>query len=99
MIAHIQPTAASTKSTFTDSLISALSNTASSVVSSTVGMSTTSERAREVSEVDQSITVNSDAESVDTTAAVVFGSVVKMKEAQDRRKAMSTAPGPSSTTS
>ena len=65
MLAHIQPTAASTNSTSSGSVLSALPETAFSGPASTVAMSNTREQASEVPDVEQSITVDSDLESVD----------------------------------
>ena len=99
MLAHIQPKAASTNPTYTESVISALSETASSVAAPSIAASNSSEQASGVSEVEQNITVDSDAVSVDTIAAVVFGPVVKMKKEKEKRKATAIAPEPSTSTS
>ena len=99
MLAHIQPRAASSCPGYNESVISALSTNASSVATSTVAVSNASEQASVVSEVEQIVTVDSDAESVDTTAAVAFGPVVKMKNTQEKQKVTAMAPGPSNRTS
>ena len=84
MLANIQPTASSSNTTYTESVISTLFETASSMAAS-IAVSNSSKQARVVSEVEQNIAVDSDAESVNTTVAVVFGPVVKMKKAQQKK--------------
>ena len=99
MLAHNQPTAASSSLSCSESVISTLSETASSVAASTIAASHTSAQASVVSEAEQNITVESYAESVDTTVAVVFGPVVKMKKAQEKKKTTAMAPESSNSTS
>ena len=75
MLSHIQPSPSSAASTFTGSKVSLRVDNAPS---------TTTSHAPEVaagsSGQEQNITVDSDAESVDTTAAVVFAPVNKIKK-------------------
>ena len=53
MLAHIQPKAASSNPTYTESVMSALSETALSVAASSIAVSDSSEQANGVSDVDQ----------------------------------------------
>ena len=90
---HIQPSLSSAASTFTGSTVSLRVDNAPS---------STAAQAPEVaagsSAPDQDVTVDSDAESVDTTAAFVFAPVNKMKKAIEKRKALAMALGQSSST-
>ena len=93
MLSHIQPSLSSAASTFTGSTVSLrVDNAPSSTASQTPGVAAGS------SAPDQDVTVDSDAESVDTTAAVVFSPVNKMKKAKEKRKALAMASGQSSST-
>ena len=93
MLSHIQPSLSSAASTFTGSTVSLRVDNAPS---------STALQAPEVaagsSAPDQDVTVDSDAESVDTTTAVVFAPVNKMKKAIEERKALAMASGQSSLT-
>ena len=94
MLSHIQPPLSNSASTFTRSTIS---NRADDTSSFTV--SHTTEVVAGSSGQEQNITVDSDAESVDTTAVVVFAPASKMKKALEIRKAMAMASGLSNSTS
>ena len=94
MLSHIQPSLSNTASTFTGSTVSNRADYASSTVASH-----TTEPAAGSSVQEQNITGDSDAESVDTTAAVVFAPASKIKKALERRKAMALASGSSPSTS
>ena len=94
MLSHIQPSLSSAASTFTGSKISLRVDNALSAATSQ-----TPEVAAGASAPEQDITVDSDTESVDTTAAVVFGPANKIKKAIEKRKAMALASGQSSSTS
>ena len=93
MLSHIQPSLSSAASTFTGSTVSlGVDNAPSSTASQAPEVAAGS------SAPDQDATVDSDAESVDTTAAVVFAPVNKMKKAIEKRKALALASGQSSST-
>ena len=93
MLSHIQPSLSSAASTFTGSTVSLrIDNAPSSTASQTPGVAAGS------SAPDQDVTVDSDSESVDTTAAVVFAPANKMKKAIEKRKALAMASGQSSST-
>ena len=94
MLSHIQPLLSNSASTFTESTISNRVDDAS-----TTTASHTTEVVAGSSGQEQNITVDSDAESVDTTAAVVFTPASKMKRAIEKRKAMAMALGSSNSTS
>ena len=88
MLSHIQPSLSSAASTFTGSTVSLrVDNAPSSTASQTPGVTAGS------SAPDQDVTVDSDSESVDTTAAVVFSPANKMKKAIEKRKALAMALG------
>ena len=74
MLSHIQPSLSSAASTFTGSTVSLRADNAPSTTTSH-----TPEVAAGSSDQEQNITVHSDAESVDTTAAVVFAPVNKKR--------------------
>ena len=87
MLSHIQPSLSSAASTFTGSTVSLrVDNAPSSTAPQTPEVAAESSAAPE-----QDVTVDSDAESVDTTAAVVFAPVNKMKKAIEKRKALAMA--------
>ena len=93
MLSHIQPSLSSAASTFTGSSVSLrVDNAPSSTAPQTPEVAAGS------SAPEQDVTVDSDAESVDTTAAVVFAPVNKMKKAIEKRKALAMASGQSSST-
>ena len=94
MLSHIRPPCSSTASTFTGSTISLrVDNAPSSTASQTTEVAAGSNAP------DQDVTVDSDAESVDTTAAVVFTTPMnKMKRAIEKRKALAMASEQSSST-
>ena len=94
LLSHIQPSLSSSASTFTASTISNRADDASSTTASQ-----TTEAVAGSSVPEQNITVDSDAESVDTTAAVVFTPASKMKKALEKRKAIAMASGSSNSTS
>ena len=94
MLSHIQPSPSASASTFTGSTVSLRTDNASSTptVHTTEAMAGSSGQ-------EENIAVDSDAESVDTTAAVVFAPVNKMKRSLEKRKALAMAAGQSSSTS
>ena len=93
MLSHIQPSLSSAASTFTGNTVSLrVDNAPSSTASQTPEVAAGS------SAPELDVTVDSDAESVDTTAAVVFAPANKMKKAIERRKALAMASGQSSST-
>ena len=93
MLSHIQPSLSSAASTFTGSTVSLrVDNAPSSTAPQTP------EAAAGSNAPEQDITVDSDAESVDTTAAVVFAPANKIRKAIEKRKAMAMAAGQSSST-
>ena len=94
MLSHIQPSPSTSASPFTGSTISQRADDASSTTTSH-----TTEAVAGSSVQEQNITVDSDAESVDTNPAVVFTPANKIKKALEKRKAMAMASGPSSSTS
>ena len=94
MLSHIQPSPSSAASTFTGGTISLRADNAPSATTSH-----TPEVAAGSSGQEQNITVDSDDESVDTTAAVVFAPVNKIKKSLERRKVLAMAAGQSSSTS
>ena len=94
MLSHIQPSISSAASTFTGSTVSLRAGNASS----TTTMHTTEAMAGSTGQ-EENIAVESDAESVDTTATVVFAPVSKMKKSLEKRKALAMAAGQSSSTS
>ena len=94
MLSHIQPSLSSAASTFTGSTVSLRADNAPSTTTSQP-----SEMAAGPSGQEQSVSVDSDAESVDTTAAVVFAPVSKIKKSLEKRKALAMAAGQSSSTS
>ena len=94
MLSHIQPSLSSAASTFTGSTVSLRADNAPSNTTSQ-----TPEVAAGSSGQEQNITVDSDAESVETTAAVVFAPVNKMKKSLEKRMALAMASGQSSSTS
>ena len=94
MSSHIQPSPSSAASTFTGSTVSLRADNAPSTI-----ISQTPEVAAGSSGQEQSITVDSDAESVDTTAAVVFAPVNKIKKSLEKRKPLAMALGQSESTS
>ena len=94
MLSHIQPSLSSAASTFTGSTVSLRAVNAPSTTTSH-----TPEVAAGSSSQEQNITVDSDAESVDTTAAVVFAPVNEIKKSLEKRKALVMAAGQSSSTS
>ena len=75
MLSHIQPSFSSAASTYTGTTISLRANNARSNT-----ISETPEVAAGSSGQEQNVTVDSDAKCVDTTAAVVFAPVNKMKQ-------------------
>ena len=95
MLSHIQPSLSSAASTITGSTVSlSVDNAPTSTAPQTPEVAAGSNAP------EQDVTVESDAESVDTTAAVVFTTPVnKMKKAIEKRKAMAMAAGQSSSTS
>ena len=93
MLSHIQPLLSSAVSTFTRSTVSLRADNAPSAAPPQ-----TPEVAAGSSAPEQDVTVDSDAESVDTTTAVVFAPVNKMKKAIEKRKALAMASGQSSST-
>ena len=94
MLSHIQPSLSSAASTFTGSTVSLRADNAPSTTTSH-----TPEIAARSSGQKQNITVDSDAENVDTTAAVVFAPVNKIKKSLEKRKALAMASAQSSSTS
>ena len=86
MLTHIQPTVTSSIPDYNESVTSALSETTSSVAASSKALSNSRTQAGVVSEVEQNITVDSDAESVETSAFVAFGPLVKMNKAQEKKR-------------
>ena len=94
MLSHIQPSLSSAASTFTGSTVSLRAHNAPSTTTPQ-----TPEVAAGSSGQEQKITVESDAESVDTTAAVVFAPVNKIKKSLEKRKALAMASRQSSSTS
>ena len=86
MLAHIRPGMASPSPSHNESMIYVLIENASSVAASSIAVPNNSEQASVVSEIEQNITVDSDAESVDTTTAAVFGPVAKMKRALRKKE-------------
>ena len=93
VLSHIQPSLSNSASTFTGSTVS---NRADDASSSTASHTTEAVAGSSVQE--QNKTVDIDAESVDTTAAVDFAPASKMKKALDKSKAMAMASGlPNST--
>ena len=94
MLSHIQHSLLSAASTFTGSTVSLKADNAPSTTTSH-----TPEVAAESSGHEQNITVDSDAESLDTTAAVVFAPVNKIKKSLEKKKALAMASGQSSSTS
>ena len=94
ILSHIQPSLSSLASTFSGSTISNRADDASSTIASH-----TTEAVARSSVQEQNIRVDSDAESVDTTATVVFAPASKMKKALEKRKAMAMASGLSNSTS
>ena len=94
MFFHILPSRSSSVSTFTGSTLSIQTEDASSNAASN-----TTEPAAGSSAQEQDITTESDMESVDITAAVVFGPLVKIKKVKERMKAPAMAPGPSNSLS
>ena len=93
MLSHIQPSLLSAASTFTESTVSLRADNAPSTTTSQ-----TAEVATEASGPGQDVTVDSDTESVDTTAVVVFTPANKLKRAIEKRKAMAMVAGQSSST-
>ena len=93
MLSHIQPSLSSAASTFTGSTVSLKAYNAPPTTTSQ-----TAEVATEASSQEQNITVDSDTESVDTTAAVVFAPANKLKKAIEKRKALVMASEQSSFT-
>ena len=93
MLSHIRPSLSSAASTFTGSTFSLRVDKAPSSTASQ-----TPEVAAGSSAPEQDVTVDSDAESVDTAAAVVFAPVNKLKKAIEKRKALAMASGQSSST-
>ena len=81
LFVHFEPSVASTNSTFLEKVITFLSEDPSSVAASS-----SLERIVEATAVEENITVNSETDSVDTNAAVVFEPVVKMKKPLEKRK-------------
>ena len=94
MLSHIQPSPSSAACTFTGSMVSLTVDNAPSTVTSH-----TPEVAAGSCGQEQNITVDSDAESVDTTAAVVFAPVNKIKKSLEKRIALAMAAGQSSSIS
>ena len=94
MLAHIQPSLSSAATTFTGSTVSLRADNAPPATTPQ-----TPKVAAGSSATEQDVTVDSDAESVDTTAAVVFPPVNKIKKALEKRKALAMASGQSSSTS
>ena len=93
MLSHIQPSLSTSASAFTGGTVSNRADDASSTTASH-----TTELVAGSSGQEQNITVDSDAESVDTTTAVVFATASKMKKALEKRKAMAMASGSSNWT-
>ena len=94
MLSHIQPSLSTPASTFTGSTVSKRADDASSTTASH-----TTEAVAGSSGQEQNITVDSNAESVDTTAANVFAPVNKIKKLLEEMKAMARASGTSDSTS
>ena len=94
MLSHIQPSLSSAASTFTGSTVSLRADNAPSTTTSH-----TPEVAAGSNGQEQNITVDSHAESVDTTATVVFVPVNKINKSLEKRKALTMALGQSSPTS
>ena len=94
MLSHIQPSLSNSTCTFTGSTVS---NRADDASSTTASHATEPVAGSSVQE--QNVTVDSDAESVDTTAAVVFAPASKMTKALEKRTAMAVASGSSNSTS
>ena len=94
MLSHIQPSLSSAASTFAGSTVSLSAENAPSTTTSHIPEVAAGSHGQE-----QNITVDSDAESVDATAAVVFAPVNKRKKSLEKKKALAMASGPSSSTS
>ena len=88
LFVQFEPSVASTNSTFLEKVITFLSEDPSSVAASS-----SLERIVEATAVEENITVNSETDSVDTNAAVVFEPVVKMKKSLEKRRAAEMAQG------
>ena len=81
MLSHVQPSLSNSASTFTGTTIFIRADDASAIAASHTTEPTAGPSAQE-----QNITVDSDAESVDTTVAVVFAPAIKMKKALEKRR-------------
>ena len=81
MLSHIQPSLSISASTFTGSTVSNRTDEASSTIASHAKEPAAGSNAQE-----QNMTLDSNAERVDTTAAVVFAPASKMKKTLEKKR-------------